>query len=114
MLYTCSGESAADKEAREKKEAADRTKGFHCLSGWDGSNASMVERVTARLRDPDSFKHIETRITPIDKNGSHAIAMKFSSKNGFGGVNQGVATASVDNKNCSASDVEVADLSAID
>ncbi|MGE5563140.1 MAG: hypothetical protein ACM3ZV_07490 [Bacillota bacterium] len=106
------GESAEEKAAREKQAAEDKANGFDCLSAWDGSNRSVVDQVKDQLRDPDSFKHVETRITPPDKSGMHTVIMRFSSKNGFGGVNQGIATAKVD-AHCDASDVQVADLSSL-
>jgi hypothetical protein len=76
-----------------------KTKGFHCLSGWDGSHSGLVDAVKAQLRDPDSFEHDETRVTPAT-GGAHTIYMKFRSRNGFGGLNVGVAQGKVSNSTC--------------
>lgn len=88
-------------EARAE-EAENRKKGFHCLSGWDGSFAPLVEAVKARLRDPDSFEHVETVVTPADNAGIHTAAMKYRAKNGFGGLNVEHAAATYRNRDCSA------------
>lgn len=90
-------------QAEQAKERADnKRKGFHCLSGWDGSHSGFVEEVKARLRDPDSFEHIETRVTPVAPNGKHRIVMTFRSRNGFGGVVPGRAIGSFRSLGCSA------------
>ena len=109
LVYSCSGmgESSEEKAAREKKETAqtaeDRRKGFHCLSGWDGSHSDMVTQVKRILRDPSSFEHAETRITPANAQGKHQIAMTYRARNGFGGMNVDVARGEVDQTNCSVS-----------
>lgn len=74
--------------------------GMHCLNKWDGSHRKMQDAIKERLRDPDSFKHVETRITPIDKNGNHTIFMTFRARNGFGGLNVQQAIGVVDNEEC--------------
>jgi len=55
-----------------------------------------------RMRDPDSFEHIETRITPVNSNGQHRLTMKYRAKNGFGGMTVGVAVATIRNSDCFA------------
>lgn len=93
---------AAEKAARESKERAEeRRKGFHCLSAWDGSHAALVDVVTKSLRDPDSFEHDETRITPVDAKGEHSVIMTFRAKNGFGGTNLESAVGTVRQSDCS-------------
>lgn len=106
LVYSCSGmgESSEEKAAREKKEAVqaaeDRRKGFHCLSAWDGSHSEMVTQVKRILRDPESFEHAETRITPANAQGKHGIVMTYRARNGFGGMNVDVATGEVDQATC--------------
>jgi hypothetical protein len=68
-----------------KSKSEDRQKGFHCLSSWDSSSRVLVDYVKKNMRDPDSFKHRETRIGP-NINNTHFIHMMYSGKNGFGGV----------------------------
>jgi len=79
-----------------------RRNGFHCLSAWDGSNIELVELVKRRLRGPGSFEYVETRITPVNERGDHNVTMKYRARNGFGGMNLGVATGIVRQSDCSA------------
>ncbi|ACE89845.1 hypothetical protein RHECIAT_CH0000858 [Rhizobium etli CIAT 652] len=96
-----SDREAASTAAAENAEQADkRRKGFHCLSGWDGSNRALVDAVTKSLRDPSSFEHDETRITPVSPQGQHFLTMTFRAKNGFGGTNVGVATGIIRQSDC--------------
>lgn len=91
---------AAAAEQRKKEE--EMASGLHCLSSWDGSSRSFAEQVGGRLRDPDSFKHYETRIGKIDKNGEHVVIMEYGARNGFGGMNRQVAMGIVDGATCNA------------
>lgn len=88
------------KQANERAE--DRRKGFHCLSGWDGSHTAVKSSIKEKMRDPSSFEHIETKITPIDEKGNHVLYMKYRAKNGFGGMNVATAKAVIDNSSCKA------------
>ncbi len=90
----------AAKKAVEEKEK--RRKGFHCLSGWDGSHSAVKKYVEERMRDPDSFEHVETRITPMSEKGTHQLVMKYRAANGFGGLTMGNAAATIDNTSCQA------------
>ena len=90
-------EEARLETVRKKEE---RRKGFHCLSGWDGSHRAFKAAVKRHLRDPDSFEHIETRVTPADENGEHRIWMTYRARNGFGGMNVAVATGTYLRHNC--------------
>ena len=95
------GEKGQAKATQTSQEDAEkRRKGFHCLSGWDGSHRDFVQRVSEGLREPDSFEHVETRITPV-VDGNHNLFMKFRAKNGFGGTNLGTATATIHQLDCS-------------
>jgi hypothetical protein len=108
-LHQCTrSEPPTDAEitALAEATAAKRQKGFHCLSGWDGSNSSMVRQVQASLRDPDSFEHIDTLITPVNtESGKHGLTMTYRARNGFGGMNVGRAIAEVDPDSCNAENV---------
>lgn len=56
----------------------------HLFSVWNGSYRPLVDRVKARLNDPKSFKHVETR---YKEEGDYVyINMQYRAKNGFGGV----------------------------
>lgn len=82
-------------------------RGMHCLNNWDGSHWKMQAEIKRRLRDPDSFDHIETRIAPIDEVGNHSIFMKYRARNGFGGMNIQQAIGVVDNKECELQIVQI-------
>jgi hypothetical protein len=88
-------------KAEATKAEEDQQRGFHCLSGWDGSNASLVQQVKDQLREPDSFEHIETRIM-AEVNGKHTIMMEYRARNGFGGMNVATALGTVDHHSCEA------------
>lgn len=98
-------EAEADSRAaaaiESEKDAAKRRAGFHCLSAWDGSHRELVNALKTTLRDPDSFEHIETRITPVDDKGAHVLMMNYRARNGFGGMNVGRLAAKVNNSDCS-------------
>lgn len=96
----------ADKKRRQEQQKVaeateERRKGFHCLSGWDGSHRGVVTALKENLRNPDSFEHAETRLTPVNDKGSHLLIMKYRAENGFGGMNVESATAVVKNSDCS-------------
>ena len=59
------------------------------------------------MKDPDSFEHIETKITPVKDDGTHVLFMKYRAKNRFGGYNIGNATAIINNANCDATLVSI-------
>lgn len=84
----------------DAEAAADRYAGFHCLSAWDGSHPGVVEWLKKRLREPNSFEHEETRILPVDTKGKHFMTMIYRARNGFGGMNTGLITASVRQSDC--------------
>ena len=67
----------------------------------------MVAQVKRVLRDPDSFEHDETRITPANDKGKHTIMMTYRARNGFGGMNVETAIGEVDQSSCA---VTVSDL----
>lgn len=93
-------QEAADQAAFVAKRAADRQAGFHCLGAWDGSHRKLRDEVKNRMRDPDSFEHVVTKVTPVSTGGTHTLTMQFRAKNGFGGMNVGSVTALVQNDGC--------------
>ncbi len=93
--------AAAKIAAEETAKAEERRKGFHCLSGWDGSHAELARSVKGALRDPASFEHVETRISPADAAGLHSLIMTYRARNGFGGMNIERAAARVRSDDCS-------------
>jgi hypothetical protein len=93
-------EKARKLAAKEEEEAEDKRKGFHCLSGWNGSQREVVSRIKSVLNDPKSFEHVETLVAPV-VNGRHTFKMTYRAKNGFGGLILGEASGSYANSNCS-------------
>ena len=98
---TAAPAAKATPDAAAIKAAADRKSGFHCLSSWDGSHRQLVRALKLSLRDPDSFEHVETRITPANAKGEHLLTMQYRARNGFGGMNIGRLIATVKNSDCS-------------
>ncbi len=94
--------AATEAEARAIKDAEDKRKGFHCLSGWNGAHRGVERVVKENLRDPSSFEHIETKITPVNENGEHRLIMSYRAANAFGGKTIGNAIAMVNNSSCAA------------
>ncbi len=87
-------------EAKQAAEQEERKTGFHCLSGWDGAHTAFKRAVNKAMRDPNSFEHIETRVTPM-RDGWHNIFMTYRAANGFGGLNVAVASGRFSNSDCS-------------
>lgn len=86
--------------ARTAQQTEDQRKGFHCLSSWDGSNRDLVNAVKNAMRDPGSFEHISTRITPVNASGQHTLFMDYRGRNGFGGMSVETATGTLSNSGC--------------
>lgn len=86
----------------------DADAGFHCLSSWDGSHPEIVQLVRGELRDPDSFQHIETRVTPVSDQGLHSFTMEYRARNGFGGMNVYASTGEYANADVEDADSETA------
>jgi len=101
LASAADAEDRAERAAAASAEAEDRRKGFHCLSGWDGSNRSFVTQVERAMRNPDSFEHVETRISPVNE-GEHGVWMTFRAENGFGGLNVERMYARIDHESCAA------------
>ena len=92
--------------------AEDRQQGFHCLSAWDGSHADVVALTKGALREPDSFEHISTRVTPVDEDGLHRFIMEYRARNGFGGMNVAASTGSYINAFTAGSTAGAIDIDA--
>ena len=102
---TYEGTFDATKKTQEKlsvKDQEKRQKGFHCLSGWDGSHPTVISLVKEKMRNPNSFEHIETKISPVNSTGIHKLVMKYRAANGFGGLTISSASAKVVGSSCKA------------
>jgi hypothetical protein len=102
MLFTGCGQSEEQKAKIAAEKAADKQKGFHCLSGWNGTHPVVEGWLKNGLRDPDSYQHISTKIGPVDKSNKHSMIMEYRAKNGFGGYTPGIVVATVDHESCKA------------
>jgi len=98
IVYKGSDDSPTDAYQKEK----DRIAGFHCLSSWDGSHRQLERDIKNRLKDPDSYEHIETSITPVNTQGTHTLYTSFRARNGFGGMTITNVVATVNNSDCTA------------
>ena len=94
-------QEALEAERRALAQAEKKRKGLHCLSGWDGSHSAVKRAVEKSMRNPDSFDHIATRITPVN-DGQHVLTMQYRGQNGFGGMSLESVIATIDNKTCKA------------
>jgi hypothetical protein len=96
-------ETQAKKEIEKTPAEQNKIKGFHCLSPWDGSYRPLVSTIKKYLKDPDSFKHRETTITP-NNGGIHVVMMTYGAKNSYGGYVVEKAAARLDS-NCNLLEV---------
>ena len=99
------------KEIEKVQAEQNKNKGFHCLSAWDGSYRPLVETIKKYLKDPDSFKHRETTISP-NNGGIHVALMTYGAKNSYGGYVVEKAAARLDS-NCNLLEVMDQDLKKI-
>ena len=73
---------------------------FKCLSVWDGSYSDLKRYTKKILKDPKSFEHDTTVITPI-VNDEQTVYMTYRAKNSFGGVVVDRIGAKIKNRDCS-------------
>lgn len=90
-------EAAAARERaaaeRERARRARQEKIEDQFSAWDGANYPVEEAVKQRLKDPDSYEHIETRYS--DEGDHLYVVMRFRARNSFGGYVVNTAYADV-------------------
>ncbi|ABA81236.1 hypothetical protein GQF56_16115 [Rhodobacter sphaeroides] len=96
----------AERQKAEAKEAAERRFAPHCLNPQDGSHPEFVSAVKARLRNPDSFEHLETRVLEVDEEGRNTVVMGFWMRDRFGEKKMETAFGSFSNKTCGSLDVQ--------
>lgn len=64
------------------------------FSAWDGSVPSVEKWIKANIKDPDSYKHIETKYW--DQGAKIVIKTKFTATNSFGGRISSLVRAEID------------------
>jgi len=72
-------------------------KAYKALGRYAAEHKAVVDRCTRQM---GSFEHIETRIAPVSKAGTHRLRMKFRARNGFGGMSVGSVLAVIENDGC--------------
>lgn len=95
-LKTAQSELAAMRAA-EAKAAARRE--FEAsakaqFSGWDGSHRGVEQAIKARMNNPKSYEHVETRFV-LEDNNEISVVTQFRGTNAFGGIVTNVALARV-------------------
>lgn len=105
--YCAMQPSEAEIATETQRQIAEREKGLHCLDGINGESSLVVFQTEARLRDPSSFEHVETRIGPRKTIGTHTLIMKYRARNGFGGMTIGSVSAEVNSFDCSIASIEL-------
>ncbi len=96
---------AEQQRIAQQKEADRRKAGHHCLSGWDQTHMALKRALIQSLRNPDSFDHIETLITPVLDDGTHILTLTYRAENGFGGMDIGQVIAQIDNETCAVTEI---------
>lgn len=81
-------------QAKAETMAARQEAVKRLFSGWDGSVRSVEEAIKARLKDPDSYKHVETKFTDSGV-GNVTVFTQYRARNSFNAVIPGIATAVV-------------------
>ncbi len=87
-------QEAADKAKEEEAHYQERVRnGSVCADGPDDLNTSLELNVKRDLKDPSSFEHMGTVITPAKNSKGYDALMRFRSKNSLGGYAVGTAVA---------------------
>lgn len=73
-----------------------------CLRNYRGGFHTMLNRqILARLNDPESYEHIQTRVMLTEREG-YVVSVQFTARNAFGGRVRNMAVARLDIDECSA------------
>ncbi len=64
-----------------------------------GSSKSCEDNLKEQLRDPNSYERDKDFTFPTDNGNEKIITWEFRSKNGFGGLTNGIGMCSVSKKN---------------
>lgn len=64
------------------------------FSDWDGSQPEVEKWIKQHIKDPDSYKHIETRF--IDRKNEVGVITTFTATNSFGGRVKTTCLAQID------------------
>ena len=89
MVAAAQAQQARDQAVAARQEAVKRL-----FSPWDGSVRSVEEAIKARLKDPDSYKHVETRFKDSGV-GNVTVFTQYRARNSFNALIPGIATTVV-------------------
>lgn len=85
--------------AERKQDYADKLQA--CFGTFNSDEMpKLSEHVKARLHNPDSFEHIETKIALSDV-GTTNVRMRFRGENGFSAIRVASVDARIDPEDCS-------------
>lgn len=87
-------------EATEAEEVKVEIPGERC-KGYHGEARNFSGLVKERLRNPDSFEHVQTSYGPVKK-GMMLATMQYRGTNGFGAIDTRIATGQVMVTDCAA------------
>jgi len=62
-----------------------------CFSGWDGSHRELTRTIKAGMKNPDSYKHVETRY--VDNDNHLLVFTTYRGTNSYGAVMTSTITA---------------------
>lgn len=86
--------AAQVQQARDQAVAARQDAVKLLFSPWDGSVRSVEEAIKSRLKDPDSYKHVQTKFTDSGA-GNVTVFTQYRARNSFNALVPGIATAVV-------------------
>jgi hypothetical protein len=89
-----------DSSTENKQASKEVDPQFKCLSAWDGSHSDFKRYIKKNMRDPESFDHRETKVTPVRADGTQTVIMTYAGKNGFGGMVVEQKMGKIYNRDC--------------
>lgn len=81
-------------EVELKKSTARKESIQRLFSGWDGSVSAVEKAIKLQLKDPDSYKHVETRFNDSGF-GNVTVVTQYRARNSFNAMITDIATAVV-------------------
>lgn len=97
-FFGCDSSDSTPKQLTRQEKIESQFTSLH------GVHKNLREYVQARLSDPSSFKHIETRY--VDNGTTLGLIMKYRALNDYGMSVLGTVTATADVETGAVSDVE--------
>ena len=90
-----------EKKLEEKrKKQLEQFHGRHCVSSWDGTAWRVNDVIQENLLVPDSFTHIETKISVRNSQNQHRVEVAFQAQSAIGLMIYQKAEALISSENC--------------